>query len=76
MEKYKYLFEIDNEYYTAMLVPHEDTQFIYKGLKKCVLHAHTPIEVPTADKTGYGFVTITFPNGNKLEDIHTIAKLS
>lgn len=72
---YKYLIEIDNKHYIVSLTPHEDTPFIYDDGKKCVLCARTPIEMPTAGKTGYGFVTITFPNGNKFENIHTIAKL-
>lgn len=72
---YKYLIEIDKKHYTVSLVPHENTTFIYDDCKKCELRAHTPIEMPTADKTGSGFVAITFPNGNNVEDIHTIAKL-
>lgn len=74
-KRYKYLVEILNKYYTVSLVPHENMEFIYESGKKCVIRAHTPVEIPTSDSTGSGFVSITFPNGNKLEDIHTIAKL-
>lgn len=69
----KYLFDINNKYYTLELSKGETKQLEYKDGHFAKVTALGIREEPTPTRTGSGFLRVEFDNGNVWE--HKIATI-